>query len=76
MSARAGGRLDGQDFPGGTKEVMVASMHRRLVVDRSPVVTVRTLDAGALGDLLEEQDVWFWLVHLVVLPAQALHWSQ
>jgi hypothetical protein len=48
-------------------------VHWRLVIDRSPGAVSSKLGGGAMSrDLLEEQNVWFWLVHLVVLPAQAL----
>lgn len=54
------------------KVVVVKLMHWRLIVDRPPAGLSAN---GALGlgwNLLEEKDMWFWLVDFVVLPAQAL----
>jgi hypothetical protein len=50
----------------------VALVHRGLIVDRSPVLVSNKLGFFMSSNLLEEQDVWFRLVHFVVLPTQAL----
>jgi hypothetical protein len=55
--------------------MMVALMHRRLVVDRSPVTVSGLLCKQALNPL-EEQNVWLWLMDFIVFPAQALWKSQ
>jgi hypothetical protein len=48
-------------------------VHGRLVVHWSPGdALVYGLWDFAQGDVLEEEDVWFWLVNFVVLPAQTL----
>jgi hypothetical protein len=50
----------------------VESVHGGLVVDRSPGHVSTDSGGPVEGGLLEEQDVWLWLVDFVVLPAQAL----
>jgi hypothetical protein len=51
-------------------------VHRRLVVDRSPGRVSSDSGGPVDKDSLEEQDVWFWLVNFVVLPAQTLRLCQ
>jgi hypothetical protein len=48
-----------------------ALMHWRLVVDRSPEA-VSNFYAKKTEYVLEEQDVWFWLMDFIMLPTQAL----
>jgi hypothetical protein len=57
-------------------EMVVVSVHGRLIVDGSPVLVSGERGGAVYPDLLEEQDVWFWLVDFVMLPAQALRLCQ
>ena len=49
-----------------------ALVHWRLVVHWSPAHLLDTGQAMGMLGLLEEEDMWFWLVDFVVLPAQTL----
>lgn len=52
---------------------------RRLVVDRSPGCVLvgwrerRLCEVEGIGQcVLEEEDMWFWLVDFIVLPSETL----
>lgn len=56
---------------GGVKSRIAryTSMHWRLVVDWPPRYRLDSIQQFDIHDLLEEEDVWFWLMDFVVLPA-------